>query len=140
MKKTYIYLILIFISSNAFTSPVDNTRWKIAEIADYDGIIGAYNTKETLSFLNQIIKYTSDSIFFDGQEYPVKKVTIEYWTSQNLYDETRGTASRGLTFKDIGLTGEQITTVREPLRILVNMITIFILLFDVIKLLFSTSN
>ena len=118
MKKYFIFLFLFstflyanenYISLN-YISQSDNfdfqfvlaesenmIDFKVSKILDLENVItGKYD----FSLVGEKIRYYEKVILFDGKEYAIEKVKIELWSEDDLYNETRGTGSRGLTFED----------------------------------------
>lgn len=118
MKKYFIFLFLFstflyanenYISLN-YISQSDNfdfqfvlaesenmIDFKVSKILDLENVItGKYD----FSLIGEKIRYYEKVILFDGKEYEIEKVKIELWSEDDLYNETRGTGSRGLTFED----------------------------------------
>ena len=118
MKKYFIFLFLFstflyanenYISLN-YISQSDNfdfqfvlaesenmIDFKVSKILDLENVItGKYD----FSLIGEKIRYYEKVILFDGKEYEIEKVKIELWSEDDLYNETRGTESRGLTFED----------------------------------------
>lgn len=71
--------------------------FKVSKILDLENVItGKYD----FSLIGEKIRYYEKVILFDSKEYEIEKVKIELWSEDDLYNETRGTGSRGLTFED----------------------------------------
>ena len=97
MRK-YLIFFCFLIQSLLFSFEFQNTSWRVKNIAVFDDVItGEFDQ----SIVGSVLKYTDTSIIFDNREYKIKKENIEFWTESDLYNETRGSQSRGLTFQDL---------------------------------------
>lgn len=110
MKKIfYLCLFLCTVCSGYALSSMTDTEWVFVEGIEFNGVIGPSPNEK---LLGKKIKYYQSFIEFDGKQYPIKQIQKEEWTSEDLYNETRGLGemgSRGLTFKDFNYSGDKLT-------------------------------
>ena len=105
MKKLILTFVIVFISSVISSQTLEDTRWIIQESININGVIGDYNQDEINKRIGKIIEYYQGYIIYDGKKYLIQKTTTAKWTRDDLYNETRGTQSKGIYFEDIGFTG-----------------------------------
>ena len=98
MKKIIAIFLLYFLYFQFVLAESENMiDFKVSKILDLENVItGKYD----FSLIGEKIRYYEKVILFDGKEYEIEKVNIELWSEDDLYNETRGTGSRGLTFED----------------------------------------
>ena len=112
MKKIfYLCLFLCTVCSGYALSSMTDTEWVFVEGIEFNGVIGPSPNEK---LLGKKIKYYQSFIEFDGKQYPIKRIQKEEWTSEDLYNETRGLGemgSRGLTFKDFNYSGDKLTVI-----------------------------
>ena len=98
MKKIIAIFLLYFLYFQFVLAESENMiDFKVSKILDLENVItGKYD----FSLIGEKIRYYEKVILFDGKEYEIEKVKIELWSEDDLYNETRGTGSRGLTFED----------------------------------------
>ena len=98
MKKIIAIFLLYFLYFQFVLAESENMiDFKVSKILDLENVItGKYD----FSLIGEKIRYYEKAILFDGKEYEIEKVKIELWSEDDLYNETRGTGSRGLTFED----------------------------------------
>ena len=112
MKKIfYLCLFLCTVCSGYALSSMTDTEWVFVEGIEFDGVIGPSPNEK---LLGKKIKYYQSFIEFDGKQYSIKQIQKEEWTSEDLYNETRGLGemgSRGLTFKDFNYSGDKLTVI-----------------------------
>ena len=103
MIKIIVIALLCCLNFQYIWTKAENSNtFKVSRILDYENVItGKYD----LSLIGKSITYCEKAIIFEGQEYQIKKVKIELWSEDDLYNETRGTESRGLTFEDFFAEG-----------------------------------
>ena len=110
MKKIfYLCLFLCTVCGGYALSPMTDTEWVFVEGIVFNGVIGPSPNKK---LLDKKLKYHQSFIEFDGKQYPIKQIQKEEWTSEDLYNETRGfgeMGSRGLTFRDFNYSGDKLT-------------------------------
>lgn len=59
--------------------------------------------------LDKYISYSDDGIKYEGQLYKIESIKKEQWTSEDLFKETAGTGSKGITFKDFNIQAYSVT-------------------------------
>ena len=98
MKKIIAIFLLYFLYFQFVLAESENMiDFKVSKILDLENVItGKYD----FSLIGEKIRYYEKVILFDGKEYEIEKVKIELWSEDDLYNETRGTGSRGFTFED----------------------------------------
>ena len=110
MKKIfYLCLFLCTVCSGYALSSMMDTEWVFVEGIVFNGVIGPSPNKR---LLGKKLKYRQSSVEFDGKSYRIKRMRKEEWTSEDLYNETRGfgeMGSRGLIFRDFNYSGDKLT-------------------------------
>lgn len=107
-KILFVFIFLCGIETFAQDTAPPYDRWRVSSFADFEGVIGGRRCSRCIG---QDIKYTDRYIEFNQEKYYIKRMIIEFWTEEDLYKETRGTGSRGLTFKDLNTDYKYVKTI-----------------------------
>lgn len=113
MRKVIYCALFIIVSVQSYCIPLislENTKWKIVELADFPDIIGT-SKDQAMTYIQTIIEYKGNFMYFNGKKYMIKKTRVELWNSNDLFMETTGTGSSGLTFEIIKFYEKEITVI-----------------------------
>lgn len=104
MKKLCCFILSSLLCYFGFSFELDNSIWIVEKKLEIEGIIEG----PIQNIIGEKVYFSDSKIIFMNQENTIKKEIIEFLTEEDLYNETKGSQSKGLSFSDFEFDGQML--------------------------------